>query len=62
MHAYAVALIKVIDGLGTAISTSAEMTPGRLRGTARHLVGHLRSWGRWPTRSPSPERRGSEAG
>ena len=42
-HAYAVALIKVIDILGTAISTSAEMTPGRLRGTARHLVRHLRS-------------------
>jgi hypothetical protein len=43
VRAYAVALIKVFQGLGGVISTSAEMTTGRLRGTARHLVGHLRS-------------------
>jgi hypothetical protein len=33
MHAYAVALIKVLEGSVGVISTSAEMTTGRLRGT-----------------------------
>jgi hypothetical protein len=43
VHAYAVALLKVLQGLGGAISTSAEMTTGRLRGTVVTPMA-VRAW------------------
>jgi hypothetical protein len=43
VRAYAVALIKVFQGLGGAISTSAEMTTGRLRGTVATPMA-VRAW------------------
>ena len=44
VHAYAVALIKVFQGLGRAISTSAEMRTGRSRGTVVTPMRHGRGF------------------
>lgn len=43
MHAYAVALIKGLQGLAGAISTSAETTTGRSRGTVATPMA-VRAW------------------